>query len=202
MSNDLPDPGQNAESLRSRLARALEEADPSLRDRLEVDSAAHLELIALARAARAESEALELAAVQSARQAGCTWEQIGAILGMTKQAAQQHFGKGLNPEIGADNVANQPNRRVLRPLSAFNEMAVLGRAGLYGWHSVGYGPLRHLVERDHRQWEHQRKSLGTAPSGSGWRRVGSGWGWWNYWARPLDRPAIEDPTAEADLPWA
>jgi hypothetical protein len=180
------------------LARALEDADPGLRDRLGVEAGAHLELIALARAARAESEAIELAAVQSARQVGCTWEQIGGIIGMTKQAAQQRFGGGQD-QHAADGF---PDRRILRPLTAFNEMDVLGRAGLYGWHSVGYGPLYHVVERDQRQWEHQRKSLGATPVGSGWRPVGSGWGWWSYWVRPLDRPAIQDPTGEADLPWA
>jgi hypothetical protein len=196
-----PDDGKGAESLRDRLARALEEASPGLRDRLEVEAGAHLELIALARAARAETEALELAVVQSARQAGCTWEQIGAILGMTRQAAQQRFG-GRQAQHGAGDAGGGPHQRMLRPLTAFNEMAVLGRAAVYGWHSVGYGPLYHLVERDGLQWEHRRASLGAVPAGDGWLQVGGGWGWWRYWARPLDRLAVEDPGGEAALPWA
>lgn len=32
-------------------------------------------------------------AVQIAREKGATWEQVGDTLGVTKQAAQQRFGK-------------------------------------------------------------------------------------------------------------
>ncbi len=33
-------------------------------------------------------------AVETARAKGATWEEIGAVLGVTKQAAQMRFGKG------------------------------------------------------------------------------------------------------------
>lgn len=83
---------------------------------------------------------------------------------------------------------------MLRGLTAFSEMAVLARAGRYGWRSVDYGPLFHVVERDTRQWEH-RRTTGSVPEGEGWQPVGRGWSWWTYWARPLPVPRLPgDPT--------
>ena len=181
-------------TLRDHLAHAIEAADPTLADRLSHDAQAHLELVALARAARAETDVLLAAAVTSARGAGCTWEQVGAILGMTRQAAQQRYGRA---GLGAGPAAG-PESRELRPLSAFNEMAVLSRAGRYGWHSVGYGPLVHRVVRDVVQWEHTR-TFGRPPEGAGWQPVGAGWGWWTYWARPTTEPALPGDPSVAEL---
>lgn len=178
-------------TLRDHLAGALNDYDPSLAERLGQDAQAHLELISLVRAARGETDVLLAAAVHSARGAGCTWEQVGAILGMTRQAAQQRYGQLGAPIEEPGGVAGQ---MLLHPLTAFNEMAVLARAGRYGWHSVRYGALYHVVERDDRQWEH-RRTLGARPGGDGWQPVGAGWGWWSYWVRPLDAPALPgDPT--------
>jgi hypothetical protein len=39
-------------------------------------------------------------AVQNARQAGHTWAEIGDVLGTTKQAAFQRFGRPLDPRTG------------------------------------------------------------------------------------------------------
>jgi hypothetical protein len=188
-----PDAHSAAPTLRDHLAAALEAADPTLGERLARDAGAHLELVALARAARSETDVLLAAAVESARGAGCTWEQIGAVLGMTRQAAQQRYGRPAPDEPPA-----APNRRVLRPLSAFNEMAALARAERYGWHSVGYGPLYHVLERDDRHWEHAR-TWGGRPDGAGWQPVGGGWGWWSYWTRPLDAPAVPGDPTDAEL---
>jgi hypothetical protein len=32
-------------------------------------------------------------AVDVAREAGCTWEEVGSVWGITRQAAQQRFGE-------------------------------------------------------------------------------------------------------------
>ncbi len=40
------------------------------------------------------------AAVQRARQAGHTWAEIGELLGTTRQAAFQRFGRPLDPRTG------------------------------------------------------------------------------------------------------
>lgn len=187
----------SGDTLRDHLARALHDVDPTLSERLTHDADAHLELVALARAARSETDVLLAAAVQSARGAGCTWEQVGTVLGMTRQAAQQRYGQPDGSAAAAATGGGSAERLILRPLSAFNEMSVLARAGRYGWHSVAYGPLFHIVERDDRQWEHTR-THGSVPDGGGWLPVGSGWAWWTYWARPTDVPALDgDPTAAA-----
>lgn len=196
MPRDATGPEPDGTTLRDHLARALEAYDPDLAGRLTQDAQAHLELVALSRAARAETDVLLAAAVTSARGAGCTWEQVGAVLGMTRQAAQQRYGRAAAPADPAASPA--AGRRTLRPLSAFTEMAVLSRAGRYGWHSVGYGALFHTVERDTQQWEHTR-TLGRAPEGAGWQPVGSGWGWWSYWARPTAEPALPGDPSDATL---
>ncbi|HMD24463.1 MAG TPA: hypothetical protein VKH61_10215, partial [Streptosporangiaceae bacterium] len=40
-------------------------------------------------------------AVQNAREAGHTWAEIGELLGTTRQAAFQRFGRPLDPRTGA-----------------------------------------------------------------------------------------------------
>lgn len=174
------------DDLRTRLARAIEEAAPELGERFGDDPAAHLDLIALHQAATVEAAALLTRAIGSARHAGCTWEQIGTVLGMSRQAAQQRYGPGLGHSprfVGREQV-------VLNGLTAPNEVAVLNRAGRYGWHSIGYGVYHHVLERDLVQWEHARTTFGRRPFGDGWQTVGAGWGWWTYWARPLDIPVL------------
>ena len=45
-------------------------------------------------------QVLELC-VQQARDAGHTWQEIGELLGVTRQAAFQRFGKPIDPRTGA-----------------------------------------------------------------------------------------------------
>ena len=196
----MNDADSSPHSLRDRLALVLDESDPGLRERLTTDAGAYLELVALANQAKTEIGWLLEAAVASARGAGCTWEQIGAALGMTRQGAHYLYGKTYGEPVDAgDGPTGSTGQLLLSPLTAINEMKVLSRAGRYGWHSVGYGVLYHTLERDEHQWEHARASFGARPSGDGWNRVGAGWAWWSYWARRLDQPRLPgDPTA-ADL---
>jgi len=196
MTTDVP------RSLRDHLTAALDAADPTLAGRLESDPAAFLDLVALARDARNESGRLLQAAVDAARGAGCTWEQIGAVLGTSRQGAQQrHGGSDATADAITDAPVDDaaPERWELRPLTAFNEMHVLDRAGRYGWHTVGYGVAFHLVERDSVQWEHARTTFGAQPYGTGWQRVGAGWALWTYWARPLGTPALPGNPTVSDL---
>ena len=186
--------GPTRPTLREHLAAALDAADPDLAGRLEHEPSSHLDLVRLARAAYDETGHLLVAAVGSARSAGCTWEQIGEVLGMTRQAAQQRYGRRDElPDLAAapaDESAGEsvPHRRqLLTPLTAFNEMRVLERAGRYGWHAVAYGPLFFEVEESDQQWEHHRSYVGAGPlrPGDGWQRIGTMWFPWVYWKRPL-----------------
>lgn len=59
--------------------------------------------IASVRAAREiqiRAEALMAAAVLQAREAGRTWQEIGEVLGVTRQAAFQRYGKPIDPRTG------------------------------------------------------------------------------------------------------
>jgi len=59
-----------------------------------------LEAIAFVRGAASAVEAGMRAVVQRARQAGHTWEEIGQVLGTTRQAAFQRFGRPADPRTG------------------------------------------------------------------------------------------------------
>ena len=55
------------------------------------DVADDLDRLDAVRQAREAVERLELQTVRQAREAGLTWTQIGAVYGVSKQAAQQRF---------------------------------------------------------------------------------------------------------------
>lgn len=59
-------------------------------------------LASLSGATEVQARAAELlaAAVQRARDAGHTWQQIGDVLGISRQAAFQRFGKPIDPRTG------------------------------------------------------------------------------------------------------
>lgn len=179
--------------LRTLLSDAVLAADPPLTARLETDPEAHLDLIALTSRARAETDVLVQLAVSRARSAGCTWESIGQVLAMTRQAAQQRFGHNepISPPGGTSRTM------VLTPVTAFSEMRVLARAGKHGWHATSYGALYFVVEKSDVQWEHVRVTVAGAAGGryetSGWQRVGTWWFPWVYYKRPTDQPAEPEP---------
>ena len=118
---------------------------------------------------------------------------------MTRQAAQQRYGR-RSDDLDEDITAAGPHTMTLAPLSAFNEMRVLERAGRHGWHSIGYGPLFHVVAHSEHQWQHLRTTiLSGAPAGDGWQKIGTGWGWWSYYARPLKDAALPGPDDVREL---
>lgn len=181
-------------TLRDHLAAALDAAAPGIAPRLGADPAAHLDLIALVRDAQGATDQILRAAVVSARTAGCTWEAVGGVLGMSRQAAQQRYGG--TDQSGLDS-AELGQTMHLTPLTAFNEMQVLNHAGRYGWHSVRNGALFHVVEKSDEQWEHWRSLGWAAPpvtsSGGPWQKAGSAWFPWVYYARPLGVAALPEP---------
>lgn len=188
-----------AGELEHLLSEAIAAADPDLSERIGADPSAHLDLVVLAHRAHSRTAEMLREAVTSARSAGHSWEAIGKALGMTRQAAQQRFGKASAP----GSPTSQVPKRVLTGLTAFNEMDVLERAGRYGWHSVEYGPLYHVVERDEMQWEHRRIYAWSRNRASlnadGWHVVGEGWFPWSYYARPTGVPAIMEDISDEDL---
>lgn len=112
------------------------------------------ELAVVRRAAEADRTVGDLLqqAVHAARAAGHSWSAIGKTLGLTRQAAQQRFGREKDAAADADG----PRERWLGPVTAFDEMAELEIAGRLGWHTIGAGMLRHRVVRTDTQWQHRR----------------------------------------------
>ncbi len=59
-----------------------------------------LEMVRAANEVQDRAEALLAAAVQQAREAGRTWQEIGEVLGVSRQAAFQRYGKPIDPRTG------------------------------------------------------------------------------------------------------
>jgi hypothetical protein len=59
-----------------------------------------LGLVRAARGVQDAAEALMAAAVQQAREDGRTWQEIGEVLGVSRQAVFQRYGKPIDPRTG------------------------------------------------------------------------------------------------------
>jgi len=59
-----------------------------------------IDLLRAAHQIRDGAETLMAAAVQQAREAGRTWQEIGQVLGVSRQAAFQRYGKPIDPRNG------------------------------------------------------------------------------------------------------
>jgi len=173
-------------AIREAVADAVLRKPVGLAERLDSDPEAALALVDSARAASEEAARLLRESIAGARTAGHSWDAIGRVLGVSKQAAQQRFGTGAAPRA-------EGARRVLSPVTAFDEMAELAEAGRHGWHSVDYGALHHVLEKSDQQWEHRRVVWGTATraqlEAEGWQLIRHGTFPWGYWARPTGVPA-------------
>ncbi|MGI8429325.1 MAG: hypothetical protein ACR2OB_08485 [Solirubrobacteraceae bacterium] len=198
-SNPLTE--DEATSIRDAVAEAVLGIPAGLRAALEDDPDAYLRLVYSTRTADDEADRLLRAAVHGARGAGHSWDTVGRLLGVSRQAAQQRFGTPppATPQRHAAAVAGEPIRKKLSPLTAFDEMAVLEQEGRRGWHVVDYGTLYHLVEASPWQWQHRRVvwSVGERRrrlEDESWQLCGTHIFPWAYYKRRLDLPA------EPDLP--
>jgi hypothetical protein len=98
---------------------------------------------------------------------------------------------GLEEKLETDRTVKK-----LQPLTAFDEMEALERAGREGWHSISFGMLYHLVEKTDEQWQHLRvlaTSSRSSLEADGWRRIGRMWFPWAYYARNTGRKAELSP---------
>src|SRR6056297_72242 len=162
----------DAQLIRDGVAEAcLNAAGPDLLD--TPDGA--LRLVAAAKVAADRGATLLDDAVAGARHAGHSWAAIGGVLEISRQAAQQRFGTTHDePE------ATTPQQRVIRRVTALNELSVLEREQVEGWHLVGFGAGKLVVESSDHPWEHQRLTFAShallrAMESDGWRIVGV-WG--------------------------
>jgi hypothetical protein len=175
--------------IRDGIAEAVLTGPDDLRADLEHDPESYLRLVAAARIGAEETSRLLREAIGGARSAGHSWDALGRLLGVSRQAVQQRFAPGRR---GGDAVATEPGApacRVLTPLTAFDEMEALDREGRQGWHLVDFGPFFHVVEASEQPWEHRRVpfALGSRLrrlEAEGWTPVGA-WFPWRYLKRPV-----------------
>ena len=180
----------DTERIREQIAEAVFSGPDDLRAALETEPESYLTLVAAAHTAADEADRLLHESVSGARHAGHSWDAVGRVLGVSRQAAQQRF-----KTAGADAPQN-PTRRVLTGITAFNELNALAREGRRGYHLVDFGPFYLLLEASDHPWEHRRA---IAPSraaqrrleAEGWEPVGT-WFPFRYYARPLAAAAVTD----------
>jgi len=196
-------PGRRADALSESEAAAVRDAvaeavlgtPAGLRADLESDPDAYLRLVSASRTAAEETSRLLRDSINGARAAGHSWDALGRLLGVSRQAAQQRFSSATQPAAARSAGSAHPRRKVLSPVTAFDEMALLAAEGRRGWHLVDYGTMSHLLESSDRQWEHRR--LLWTPGATARRHLeADGWSLvqeatfpWGYYARPLDLPA-------------
>ena len=174
------------------VAASIARLDPGLANRLDTDPQAHLDLVVLTNRAHDEVGALLRSAVSAARSAGLSWEAIGSSLGMSRQAAHQRFGHQVVP---GPEAADPADTRRLVGLTAMGEMDTLDDWGRHGWHSVGFGPMFHDVQKSTVQWQHRRAVVGSRAArelaAEGWERIATMWFPWVYFKRSTG--AVAEP---------
>jgi hypothetical protein len=113
-------------------------------------------LTAVARAkdlARAAEQALR-ATVDGARAAGRTWQELGDVLGTSRQAAFQRFGRPIDPRTGAQMA------QAMLPDATERALVLLGHIVAGRWTEAGAGLTEQVSER-----------LGPAGLPAVWARV-------------------------------
>jgi hypothetical protein len=122
--------------------------------------------------------------VDAARRSGLSWSEIGEVLGISKQAAQQRFRTPDINEAAGPSDASEDEILVRWGAHAFNEMDILREEGAKGHELVSFGPLFLKFRRTETNWEY-RRVIGGRPKleREGWRYVGS-WLPFFYYKRP------------------
>jgi hypothetical protein len=127
-----------------------------------------LSALAAARELSAAADAALLAAVDRARAAGHSWKQIGDVLGTTRQAAFQRFGRPVDPRTGEPMTRAVPPGLTDRARAMFLAMAngrwedVINQLG---------GKMRERLTADRLAagWAHMNALYGTI------ERIGEPW---------------------------
>lgn len=136
--------------------------------------------------------------VDAGRHAGLSWAEIGGVLGVSRQAAQQRFSPSdIAPTPGGNWI-------VRTRMTAFNEVAALEEEGMKGNELVGAAPLKLFFVPRGRPWRNIRvTAFGTRQAQTvkryeddGWKKAVE-WGPFYYFTRPddTDAPPIGRGTA-------
>lgn len=138
------------------------------------DKGDYQELIVAANVAAEEGRAALHRWVDAGRRASLSWAEIGALIGTSKQAAQQRFGGGGEPaERAADLIARSG-------ATAFNELAILEEEGRQGRELIRTGLLSLLFRQTESRWEYRRVTA-LFPDQARARLQRGGWAFVSSW---------------------
>lgn len=143
------------------------------------------EMIVAAHVAADESRAALHRWVDAGRRASLSWAEIGGLIGISKQAAQQRFGGGAQEEQ-----ARAAGLVVRSGATAFNEMAILEQEGCEGRELIRTGLLSLLFRQTDSPWEYRRVTALFPDQArvrlqrNGWAYVSS-WYPFHYFKRPI-----------------
>jgi hypothetical protein len=139
------------------------------------DPAAYREMVTAAHVATEESRLALQRWVEASRRAGLSWAEIGALIGISKQAAQQRFGASepAIPETNGDIL-------VRHGATALNEMAMLEVEGQAGRELIDTGPLKLYLRQTERRWAYERMA-GIFPDSVRRQMERDGWTWVSTW---------------------
>jgi hypothetical protein len=104
-------------------ATELARAARGLVDRADADRVDPVAGIRHALDVRRLADGVLAAAVDTARAAGCTWQQVGDALGTSRQAAFQRFGHPVDPRTGKTMDKTTLDRADARALELFTALA-------------------------------------------------------------------------------
>ena len=131
--------------------------------------------VAAARELSAASDAALQQAVDRARAAGHSWREVGDVLGTTRQAAFQRFGRPVDPRTGL------AMSRALPPGAADRALAI------FAWHDDG-----RWAEIIDQLDETMRGLLSPERLASGWATMAGLYGRLERIGAPYARPGSED----------
>ena len=127
--------------------------------------------------------------IDAGRRAGLSWTDVGTLLGISKQAAQQRFGTAAAeaPEAADGDI-------VAGGATAINEVRLLEEEGRKGRELVAVAPFKLVFRQTGHAWEYRRLAA-LAPTRQmarlqtqGWSHVAS-WFPFHYFKRRTERPA-------------
>ena len=122
--------------------------------------------------------------IDAARRTGMSWTEIGEVLGISKQAAQQRFKSPQEQDLAGDD-----GEEIVRlGATAFNEMSILRAEGAKGNELIRTGALTLVFRPTTTVWEYRRK-IGTAAVTAEMKRAGwiyvSSWLPFHYFKRSM-----------------
>jgi hypothetical protein len=118
--------------------------------------------------------------IDAGRRAGLSWTEIGATLGISKQAAQQRFGAADDAGNAAAAAGKDADIEVRLGATAFNELRILEEEGRRGRELVGTGALRLFFRQTRQGWEY-RRVVAASPAAAQGKLVGKGWSHVSSW---------------------